>query len=61
MVLKFGIRHLKMCNDQILLDFLQSMDEFLTCDPLLPVSPLPIARGVEEVQILGRWVFLSKG
>ena len=24
-VLKFGIRYLKMCNDQILLDFLQSM------------------------------------
>ena len=39
----------------------QTRAEFLTLCPLCPVSPLPVARTVNEVPSSGRGVFLTKG
>ena len=39
----------------------RSLAEFLTLCPLYPLSPLPVARSVKEVQISGRGPFLTWG
>ena len=37
------------------------MAEFLTLGPLYAMSPLPVARSVDKVQIFGREPFLTVG